>query len=93
MEDPEQGKVIKGCGGLRKIRMPDPKRGKGTRGGARIVYLHIPEVDWIYLIHIYDKNEKDNLNTAERKVFAELADELKEEALSTLRNKEESEET
>jgi putative transcriptional regulator len=29
MTDPEKGDVIKGCGGLRKVRVADPKRKKG----------------------------------------------------------------
>jgi hypothetical protein len=36
--DPEAGAVIQGTGGLRKIRFADKRRGKGKRGGLRIVY-------------------------------------------------------
>lgn len=43
MEQPDKGDVTKGCAGLRKVRMADPKRSKGKRGGARIIYLHVPE--------------------------------------------------
>ena len=43
MNDPESGAVMPGCGGLRKIRIADPGRGKGKRGGARVIYLHVPE--------------------------------------------------
>ncbi len=40
-----------GCGGLRKIRYADPQRGKGKRGGLRIIYLFIPNVTgFSYLI-------------------------------------------
>lgn len=46
MADPEKGDVIKGCGGLRKVRVADPKRKKGKRRGARIIYLHVPEARW-----------------------------------------------
>ena len=38
MENPETGDVIEGTGGLRKIRHADPKRGKGKRGGLRVIY-------------------------------------------------------
>jgi hypothetical protein len=35
MNDPEIGAVMPGCGGLRKVRIADPSRAKGKRGGAR----------------------------------------------------------
>jgi hypothetical protein len=35
LADPERGDVMTGCGGLRKLRIADPRRGKGKRGGAR----------------------------------------------------------
>lgn len=37
IEHPDAGDVIEGTGGLRKIRHADEKRGKGKRGGLRIV--------------------------------------------------------
>ena len=44
MVDPDAGDVMPGCGGLRKLRTADPRRGKGKRGGARVIYLSVPEV-------------------------------------------------
>jgi len=35
---PKAGDVIAGTGGLRKLRFGDPSRGKGKRGGLRIIY-------------------------------------------------------
>lgn len=35
---PKAGNVIAGTGGLRKLRFGDPKRGKGNRGGLRVIY-------------------------------------------------------
>jgi hypothetical protein len=87
--NPDAGAVMKGCGGLRKVRIADPARGKGKRGGARIIYLHVPEANWIYLIDVYDKNKKDDLSADERKVLKRLADNFKLEAVRSLtkRNK------
>jgi len=78
--NPGIGKVMPGCGGLRKIRYADPGRGKGKRGGLRIIYLFIPEQDWIFLLDIYGKDEKDDLAGGEKKVLARLAARLKETA-------------
>ena len=38
MANPEAGDVIEGTGGLRKLRQADPRRGKGKRGGLRVIY-------------------------------------------------------
>jgi hypothetical protein len=81
MQDPERGSVIPGCGGLRKVRLSQPSRQKGKRGGARVIYLHIPEADWIFLLDVYGKNEKVNLTGRERKMLKKLIDQLKHEAI------------
>jgi len=38
LKNPEAGDVITGTGGLRKVRHGDATRGKGKRGGLRIIY-------------------------------------------------------
>ncbi len=35
---PEAGAIIAGTGGFRKFRWADRRRGKGKRGGLRIIY-------------------------------------------------------
>jgi hypothetical protein len=85
LAQPDRGTVIPGCGGLRKVRFSDPRRGKGKRGGARIIYLHVPEVNWIYLLDIYGKDEKDDLSAGERKVLRLLAEEFKKQAMRAKR--------
>src|SRR5438876_9541072 len=69
MGSPERGKLIRGCGGLRKIRVADPKRQRGKRGGARVIYLHLAEADWIFLLDIYAKGEKEDLSATEKKLL------------------------
>ena len=85
LERPEKGQVIPGCGGLRKVRFSDPSRGKGRRGGLRIVYLYIPEAFRIDLIDVYGKDEKDDLTPREKKVLAQLAARVKQEAIAAYR--------
>ena len=46
--DPEAGDLIAGSGGLRKVRMA--VRGRGKRGGARIIYYWIGSRSLIYLL-------------------------------------------
>jgi mRNA-degrading endonuclease RelE of RelBE toxin-antitoxin system len=38
MLNPEAGDTIPGTGGLRKVRFADERRGKGKRGGLRVIY-------------------------------------------------------
>lgn len=37
---PQMGDVIEGTGGLRKVRYEDKRRGKGKRGGLRVIYYY-----------------------------------------------------
>ena len=60
-------------------------RGKGKRGGARVIYLDIPEADRIDLVAIYGKNEKDDLTGRQKKVLAALARQAKAEAVAAAR--------
>ena len=38
MKNLDAGQVIEGTGGLRKMRFADARRGKGKRGGLRVIY-------------------------------------------------------
>lgn len=69
---PESGAVIKGSGGLRKVRWA--KSGSGKRGGLRIIYYYDP-FDTIYLIYPYSKKDKEDLTNDQIKVLAKLVEE------------------
>ncbi len=69
----KSGSVMQGCGGLRKMRWPDERRGKGKRGGLRIIYLLVPEIEAAVFIDVYDKDETENFTSEERQIFTELA--------------------
>ena len=53
IENPRAGSVIRGTGGIRKVRTSLAARGK--RGGARVIYLIVYE-DQIGLLFVYAKN-------------------------------------
>lgn len=80
LENPEKGDPIPGCGVLRKVRFGDPARGKGKRGGLRVIYLHTPEAARIDLVTVFGKDEKDDLTKDEVRLLCELAHRLREEA-------------
>ena len=55
--DPEMGHLMPGTGGFRKLRWADPRRGKGRRGGLRLIYFYFASDQQIWLMTIYDKDE------------------------------------
>ena len=66
MLNPEAGPVMTGTGGLRKIRFADTRRGKGKRGGLRVIYYWWSTGPQFWLFAIYDKDEMADLSAAER---------------------------
>lgn len=75
-QNPQEGDVIPGLGGIRKTRLKSSSRGKS--GGFRVDYLDIPELGIIHLIVIYPKNVKEDLSSEEKKILSKLAKMLKE---------------
>ena len=69
MANPEMGDVIEDTGGLRKLRQPDPKRGKGKRGGLRVIYHWWESGRQFWLFTLYNKDEVSDLTAQERKSF------------------------
>jgi mRNA-degrading endonuclease RelE of RelBE toxin-antitoxin system len=57
--DPEAGDLVRGSGGLRKIRWT--LQGRGKRGGVRVIYYWAARQQIILMLLIYSKNEQDDL--------------------------------
>lgn len=75
---PTSGDLIQGTGGLRKLRYGDSNRGKGKRGGLRIIYYWWVNAYQIFLFTIYNKNEMADLSHDQKKKLKELLeDEIK----------------
>lgn len=53
---PEAGDVVPGSGGVRKVRWG--VRGRGKRGGVRVIYYWKMADDEIWLLTLYAKNER-----------------------------------
>lgn len=58
--------MVPGAGGIRKLRWKDPRRGKGRRGGLRIIYYSFLSEQEIWLLTLYDKDEAADLTNDER---------------------------
>jgi len=67
--DPERGDLMPGTGGFRKLRWGDPKRGKGRRGGLRIIYYFFVTDQQIWLMTLYDKDEATDLTPKDKRVL------------------------
>ena len=69
MRNPEAGEVIQGTGGLRKVRFADKRRGKGKRGGLRVIYYWWSGGMQFWPYTLYDKDEMADLTPEQRKLF------------------------
>lgn len=77
LQYPESGSLIPHGGGIRKVR--SPAKGKGKRGGARVIYFFAVGKDKIFLLDIYSKNEKTDLTLPELNDLRKIVEEwLKE---------------
>lgn len=59
IENPERGSLVRGSGGVRKLRWAQPGRGK--RGGVRVVYYARLRDGIIWMLTIYAKNEEESI--------------------------------
>jgi len=69
MRSPEAGDVIKDSGGLRKLRFADSRRGKGKRGGLRVIYYWWTAGSQFWLFTTYDKDQADDLTVEQRRTL------------------------
>ena len=64
--NPEAGDLIPAAGGIRKLRWKDSRRGKGKRGGLRIIYYCFLADEEIWLLTLYDKDQAVDLTKDEK---------------------------
>jgi hypothetical protein len=67
--DPEAGNLMPGTGGCRKLRWTDRRRGKGKRGGLRVIYYFLVRDMQIWLLTLYDKDEAVDLSAREKRLL------------------------
>lgn len=77
--NPGLGALIKGGGGIRKVRVAVGSRGK--RGGARVIYYWAVRRDLILLLYAYPKNVSADLTPKQVAQFAKVVkEEFRDEA-------------
>jgi hypothetical protein len=77
LQNPRKGDVMPQSGGLRKVRMRLPGRGKN--GGARVIYLYLEERDDVVFFYVYTKAKSENLSDEQLKRLRTAAAIIKQE--------------
>jgi mRNA-degrading endonuclease RelE of RelBE toxin-antitoxin system len=67
---PEQGPVIRGASGLRKVQWA--RLGAGKRGGLRVIYYWAPAEGVFYMLYVYSKNEQGDLTPGQARTLGQL---------------------
>jgi hypothetical protein len=74
LAQPDDGDLVRGSGGVRKLRWAVPGRGKS--GGLRIIYFVRSHKDQVWLLTLYSKKEMDTISAA---VLRKIKEEIDEE--------------
>ena len=73
---PEQGAVIRGSSGLRKMRWR--RVGMGKRGGLRVIYFWEAKSETFYMLTMYRKSKQEELSVGQLRILRRLvAEEFK----------------
>lgn len=67
---PDMGAIIPKSGGLRKVRWG--YRGKGKRGGVRVIYYWVVQQQHLLMLLIYPKNVRDDLSPTQLKSLRQI---------------------
>src|SRR5688500_17934498 len=74
---PDGPPVMRGSGGLRKVRFAPASSSSGKSGGARACYAYLPEFGLVYLCAVYPKKARANLPTAELEEFRKMLERIR----------------
>lgn len=77
MRRPEGAPVLRGTGGVRKIRFAPPSWHMGKSGAIRVCYVYFAEIKNCYLIRLFAKNEQPNLTAAQAREAKEIVEGLR----------------
>jgi hypothetical protein len=77
LKNPEKGDVIPRLQGLRKVRMA--LRGRSRAGGARVIYLYLPQHQIVIFFYIYTKAKSENLTSDQEKRLRTAVETIKRE--------------
>lgn len=64
ISNPKIGPVMRGTGGVKKMRFAFEGRGKS--GSLRVIYVDFEVYEKLYLVDVFQKSEQENLSDEER---------------------------
>ena len=71
-QNPKAGSVVRGSGGVRKVRWAH--KGSGKSGGARVIYYNRLDDGEIWLLTLYAKGDRSTIPAHELKLIKEVVD-------------------
>jgi len=77
LENPEAGRIMRGTGGIRKLRWALPSRGKSS--GIRALYIDFVVSEKICMFDLFIKEEKENLTQTEKNALRQIVKAIGEE--------------
>ena len=80
-KEPLSGDEIPGTGGIRKLRWGG--KGKGKRGGLRVIYYFYNESAPVFLLAVYGKEVQEDLTPQQKKQLTALTKKLKSQCKET----------
>jgi mRNA-degrading endonuclease RelE of RelBE toxin-antitoxin system len=72
LRNPAAGSILRGTGGLRKIRWQT--RGRGKRGGVRVIYYWLKDRETILMLFAFGKSERADLSDEQRGTLRQVVE-------------------
>lgn len=69
--------MVKGTGGMRKLRFSAPGSATGKRGAYRVFYLHLPQHGTVLELAVIAKTKRADLTEADRRILGDVVARLK----------------
>jgi hypothetical protein len=77
LASPERYPIVRGTGGLRKIRFAPSREARGKSGAYRAGYVRFREFGFILLVTVWGKNEKSDLSASDRNAIATMVRDIR----------------
>jgi hypothetical protein len=78
LKGPESYPIVKGTGGLRKVRFARSGAGRGKSGGHRVCFAYFTRAGMVFLLTAYGKNDQANLTNAQKHAMARVIQDIEE---------------
>jgi hypothetical protein len=77
LASPERYPIVRGTGGLRKIRFAPSREARGKSGAYRAGYVRFREFGFILLVTVWGKNDKSDLSASDRNAIATMVRDIR----------------